>query len=505
MRNTINLHARRFSRGDTVLASLRPVDTGQDGTVDWAIERVHRDGAAEPVRTGKLRYTAGDEVIPLRVDRLRTGSYRLTATWGGDVDDPTDQELFVVEERPIHRVELTKSGFDGPQPVPAASYRAFEAFVYDGVKALRGAGGAQAEAREFITPYDPANEPTYEELKRFADEYVRGLTCTSLDDLARPYLTERLANEPLAMPHLVGADRGPSDQIHTVMPCVELIWNYWLEEAMLVQTLNLILARFQNRIVPGYASLARFDVSPLVGLQELLYDFVDDDSHRMTLRRRAIQYLYEYGFQLIGRAVPSHDLAVERRSAFLGAFHEVLHQALHFYKEQDDMTVAADPFPLYQALREAHLVLSYGSHNQYGQMARRARAEFLVMQYLLARPQMREFLGGRPMTPYTEPWQDRLDTMKSLQPGWPQTSVMHFHDLATMGEILVLSIRLGSWADDGVGADEARDWAVGFRQPIQRYVAAYRAATGVDLFRTPDATMPSVLLQRRADEQRRRA
>jgi len=137
-------------------------------------------------------------------------------------------------------------------------------------------------------------------------------------------------------------------------------------------------------------------------------------------------------------------------------------------------------------------------------MAVAARAEFLVMQSILAEPQMREFLGGRPMTPYPEAWMDRVDSMKSIQ-GWTDTSIMHFNDLATIGEQLVLTIRLGSWADPAVGAAEAATWAKAFRYGIQKYAAAYRTATGVDLGEEPNTEMPSTLLARRLSGARIRA
>ena len=74
---------------------------------------------------------------------------------------------------------------------------------------------------------------------------------------------------------------------------------------MLVQTLNHILARFQNRrIGPEHDPLARFDLNPLLPLRNLLWGFTEDESHRLTVRRRAAEYEYEYGLPLVGRAVP---------------------------------------------------------------------------------------------------------------------------------------------------------------------------------------------------------
>ena len=110
---------------------------------------------------------------------------------------------------------------------------------------------------------------------------------------------------------------------------VELIWSYWHEEGMLVQTLNHILARFQNRRTgPGPDPMARFDLSPLRPLRNLLFEWAEDESDRLTVRRRAAEYEYEYGLSLVGRAVPRAGLFVESRTTFIQAFHQLLHTAL---------------------------------------------------------------------------------------------------------------------------------------------------------------------------------
>lgn len=366
---------------------------------------------------------------------------------------------------------------------------------FAGFRAFVEGDEAYAEAFRFPT-FGPL---PYRTMRDAARAYVRQSAVHDFSDLVPDgYEDDRKEAEPNFPPlAMTDPDAG-------VLPGVELIWNYWEEEGMLVQTLNLVLARFQNRRVAGRDPLARFDVTPLLPLRNLLWGFAEDEVHRMTVRRRAAEYEYEYGLPLIGRAVPRRGHNVESRSGFLEAFHQVLFQAHGFFKERDDLTVSADAFPLFRALRDCHLVLSQGAQNQFGEMAVAARAEFLVMQQLLAEPQMREFLGGRPMTPYPEPWMDRVDTMKSIQ-GWPEASVMHYHDLATLGEQLVLTIRLGNWTAPGVGAAEAGTWAGTFRPAIQQYAAAYRTVTGVDLARTPDATLPSTLIARRLTGQRQRA
>ena len=193
---------------------------------------------------------------------------------------------------------------------------------------------------------------------------------------------------------------------------IELIWSYWHEEGMLVQALHAILARFQNRRLPsGKDPLSRFDLDPLRPLANLLWGFAEDEMHRLTVRRRAFEYDHEYGLTLLGRAVPDMH-TVDRRSRFVESFHALLHRCAAFFKQDDDTTVIADAFPLLNALRETHLILSEGAHNQFGDLPSAARAEMLIMQWLLARPEMRDFLGGRTMVPYEEAWMDRVDAMK---------------------------------------------------------------------------------------------
>ena len=282
---------------------------------------------------------------------------------------------------------------------------------------------------------------------------------------------------------------------------IELLWSYWHEEGMLVQTLNAILARFQNRrLVEGRDPLSRFDLDPLRPLSNIFWGWAQDEIHRMTVRRRAYEYDHEYGLRLYGKAVPRMK-TVDSRSKFLGAFHNLLHLTHVFFKEDDDTTVIADGFPVLNALREVHLLLAEGAHNQFGDLPSAARAEMLIMEWILARPEMREFLGGRIMVPYEEPWMDRVDTVKSMY-GWTDTSITHFRDLGVYGEQIILSIRYGNWSTIN-DPQQAANWARYWRPEIQRYVHAYRAATGVDLTETVDTLRPGVHLQRRLAAQTR--
>src|SRR6202034_554150 len=224
--------------------------------------------------------------------------------------------------------------------------------------------------------------------------------------------------------------------------------------------------------------------------------YVQDEIHRLTVRRRAYEYVHHYGLTLFGKAAADVN-AADRRSKFLEAFHNLLYQASIFFKEDFQTTVIADGFQLLNSLTEVHLVLAQGAHNQFGDLPWTARVEMLLMQYMLARREIRDFLQSRAMVPYKEPWEGQVDTMKTLQ-GWTDTTVSHFRDLAVYGEQILLSIRYGDWINVN-NEDSAKNWARYFRPEIQGYLHAYRAATGIDLTNseTVDATIPGILLQKR--------
>ena len=279
-------------------------------------------------------------------------------------------------------------------------------------------------------------------------------------------------------------------------PCLlELIWSYWHEEGMLVQTLNAISLRFQNRRASLKDPLANLDIDPLRPLNNILWGYIQDEQHRLTIVRRAYEYDHHYGITLYGKAVPKIR-SVDSRSRFIEAFHNLLYLCSVYYREASDTTVRPDGFPLLNALKEVHLLLAEGAHNQYGDLPWTARVEMLMQEWIMARPEMRDFLGGRIMVPYPEPWMAQVDTMNRLQ-GWTDTTVRHFRDLGVFGEQILLSVRYADWSNVNNESD-ARLWAEYWRQEIQGYIHAYRAVTGVDLTAEPvDSTMPSVHLKRR--------
>lgn len=261
---------------------------------------------------------------------------------------------------------------------------------------------------------------------------------------------------------------------------MELIWSYWMEEGMLTQTMSAITRRFQNVRRPGRGPdpLAEFELDPLRPLNGFIWGYLQDEPNRLSLVRRAYEYNHHYGLTLYGRAVPPLRPA-DPRSRFLEAFHNLLRQAMDFYKEDNDTTVIADAFPVLNSLKETHLVLSEGAHNQFRDLPWTARVDMLMQQWLLARPEMREFLRGRYMVAYPERWMGAVDSMKRLQ-GWTDTSVIHFRDLARFGERVLLSIRYGNWSATS-DQNDAKAWLRYWKEEIQGYVHAYHAATGVNL------------------------
>jgi hypothetical protein len=289
---------------------------------------------------------------------------------------------------------------------------------------------------------------------------------------------------------------------------IELIWSYWHEQGMQVQTMHALRDRFLNRRSrPGPDPLATLEMSPVRRFVPFMFQHIQNEQHRLTIARRAYEYDHQYGLTLQGSAVPPMQ-TVDSRSRFLEAFHNLLSSCVVFFREDDDTNRRADAFPVLNALKEVHFLLAEGAHNQYGDLPTTARIEMLIEQWFLARPELQQFLPSRDSIAYPEPWMGTVDAMKTIQ-GWTNTSVMYFHDLANFGEQILLSIRFNNWSTIS-DRTHAANWARIWRSPIQGYMHAYRTATGVDhsleLKEAPQLAErnldPSVHLLRRYQEQR---
>ena len=356
-------------------------------------------------------------------------------------------------------------------------------------------------------------------VQSYVDNYLKAVNGSDHD--VNPYMV--LIFQKLKDSHLVDTVRGAAGlqfadaalgpcgaALRRKLACpimIELIWSYWHEQGMLAQSMYALRDRFQNRRSGAAPDpLANMEMGYLRPLNNIIWGYIQDEQHRLTLTRRVYEYDHHYGLALLGTAVPPLQ-PVDSRSKFLEAFHNLLYISTIFFKEDDDTNRKADAFPILNAIKEVHFLLSEGAHNQYGDLPTTSRIEMLMEQWMLARPELQQFLPSRESIAYPEAWMGTVDAMKTVQ-GWTNTSVMYFHDLAVFGEQILLSIRFNNWSEVFNRANAA-NWARQWRSEIQAYMHAYRTVTSVDLTIEPTEPRlaerrvdPSVLLARRLDEQR---
>jgi hypothetical protein len=259
---------------------------------------------------------------------------------------------------------------------------------------------------------------------------------------------------------------------------IELYHELCLEHGMLMRTMEAVSQRFQNVRGNGARDpLAALEIDPLRPLGDVIWHWIQNEPLRLTPKRRIAEYHHGYGHTVIGDDMPGLRTA-DVRTSFPEAFSILLSQCEIFYKEDNQTTVIADAFPVLNSLKEVHQILAMGAGNAAPQLTFTARVETLLMQLMLAQPELRSFLRTRIMVPYEEPWMGQVDSMKELQ-GWQQPSITHYRDLAHFGERLLLSIRLGDWT----AGDEAsaRNWLRHHKNAVRRYTHAHRAVTGIDL------------------------
>ena len=407
------------------------------------------------------------------------------------VKDRTDAIGFDHYKRFMDRVGLEGQLFRGVEAyqtlkTATRAWLQYEAGVWFGPYDNQGNPVGDPVATAFEAGFDgrsPAEHPSKADVKdveRLRQDYLAELE----EDLrVLPYhklIVDTLGALPLKSSDAVFGDYGisPAQLFRPVL--LELIWSFWHEQGMLVQTMNAIARRFQNRRGPRGAGdpLYRLEIDPLRTVNNLLWGYVQDEWNLLSVQRRAYEYEHEYGMSLIGKAIPAFEPA-DTRPRFLTAFHDLLLTTAAFYDADDDTTVIADAFPVLNALRDVHAVVAEGAHNQFGDLTWTARAEMLVQQWILSRPEFREFLGGRTMVPFREPWMGPVETMRQLQ-GWGDASVTHFRDLGVFGERLLLTIRYGNWSAVN-DASAAENWARFWRSDIKSYIHSYRAVTGADL------------------------
>jgi hypothetical protein len=66
-----------------------------------------------------------------------------------------------------------------------------------------------------------------------------------------------------------------------------LIWSYWHEEAMLAQTVEALSQRIRSHAAAaGRDPLQNLEVNPLRPLSNLLWGYIQDEPHRISVARR---------------------------------------------------------------------------------------------------------------------------------------------------------------------------------------------------------------------------
>jgi hypothetical protein len=298
-----------------------------------------------------------------------------------------------------------------------------------------------------------------------------------LRDGELPYI-ERVVKTayPSLDPRFVGLDALRSRVFRHPL-FLELWHEMSLEHGMLMRTMAAISARFQNTYISGENDgLSNYESSPLRPLSDFFWGWIDNEPMRLNAKRRIQEYRHQYGPSALDGAVAGIQ-AADVRTAFPDAFMNLMSLCEAFYKEDNQTTVIADAFPVLFGLRQLHQILAMGAGNTAPQLTFTARVETLMMQLMLAQPELRAFLRVREMVPYDEAWQASVDAMIDLQ-GWQQPSTTQHNDCARFGEQILLSIRLADWT----AGDEtnARNWLRHHREAIRRFMYAQRAISAVD-------------------------
>jgi hypothetical protein len=474
----------------TVTATI--TDKGHDGR--------HNGGArtdvtgvllvSEEVRTVDVR---GDIGVAghLRVTMERTDSRRTPdeALWSA-IDERCETIGFERYQAHIRRVfELPNMGsFQGEISRKLGELGARGVGVYRVLRevtelfVLLGCGPL---ADRKLSPGDPIANDFGPQLTQSRMEIEEGLR-QYLHNGELPYI-ERVVNAAYPWLDLDGSGLDGLRRRVLRQPLFLELWHEMcLEHGMVMRTMDAVCARFQNIYNSGENDgLASYEISPLWPLGDLLWDWINHEPTRLNPMRRIQEYQHQYGQTVLGQDAIGFR-AADVRTAFPRAFINLLNLCEEFYKEDSQTTVIADAFPTLVALREVHQILAMGAGNAARPMAFAARVETLMMQLMLAQPELRAFLHVREMVPYDEAWMGQVDAMKDLQ-GWQDQSISHYRDLAVYGERILLSIRLADWTAGH--EDNAKNWLRVHKNAIRRFAHAHRAISGVEL--APASRRPS--------------
>ena len=96
---------------------------------------------------------------------------------------------------------------------------------------------------------------------------------------------------------------------------------------------------------------------------------MQDEWNLLTVQRRAYEYQHEYGISLLGKAIPGFDPADSRLALPDGVPRPAA--TLRRRSTRPTTTPRSSPTPsrVLNALKDVHLILAEGAHNQFGDLA----------------------------------------------------------------------------------------------------------------------------------------
>ena len=245
---------------------------------------------------------------------------------------------------------------------------------------------------------------------------------------------------------------------------------------MLVQTLNAIARRFQNRRT-GRTGATRWPSSRSIRCarsSNLLWGYVQDEppAHRAPPRLRVRPPVRPdaatAGRSRELRSRPTAARSSSRRSTTCSTWPRVLQGGRRHHGHRRRLPAA-------ERAAGDHLLLAEGAHNQFGDLPSDGAGRDADQQWLLARPEMRDFLAAG-----HGPVQGALDGPGRHDEDAAGLDGHQRHALPRPGRFrradpAVHPLRR---LDRRSTTRTAANWARYWRPEIQSYMHAYRAATG---------------------------
>jgi hypothetical protein len=272
-----------------------------------------------------------------------------------------------------------------------------------------------------------------------------------------------------------------------------------MEMAMLDQGMKLICRRFQNLKTPSVRNqLENFEVSHLRPLSNLLWGYINDDGNRVSLNRRVLEYKHQYGLEVSGTAIKKMD-AIDIRSTFLEQFHQFLNKLHLYYQEESNRDIKPNAYPIKYITEDLQRILQSGAHNQFSDLTIATRTDFMTIQWILSRPEMKHFINSREEIGYKEEWMGTMEALRNMQ-GWGNDDLNSYYECAVRGERLLLAIRYSNSITTHSMEnleEKVKNWARDIKEDVMIYTHAYLSITGVDLSKSGSSTQPATFIERK--------